>query len=60
MPARHGPGEWVGRLVAEAASDEVRAHEPKTGVQIKIRNQTIIAVQVNVPGARRAAFGSAR
>ena len=57
VPAGTAPGEWVGGLVAEAALQTESGHTTsKTGVQIKIRNQTIVAVQVNVPGERRAAF----
>jgi hypothetical protein len=57
VPADAKPGEWVGGVVAESttAARSTRTKQ-KAGVQIKIRNQTIIAVQVNVPGARRAAF----
>jgi hypothetical protein len=57
VPAGTAPGQWVAGLVAEAAVQTESGHtNSKTGVQIKIRNQTIVAVQVNVPGARRAAF----
>ena len=57
VPAGAGPGEWVAGIVAETAtSAKTRRSTRKAGVQIRIRNQTIIAVQVDVPGARRAAF----
>ena len=50
-PAAAKPGQWVGGIVAEASH---RVSTQKSGqkakVQITIRNQTIVAVQVNVPG----------
>ena len=52
VPAPHvEPGQWVAGIVAETAtSAKTKRSTRKAGVQIRIRNQTIIAVQVNVPG----------
>ena len=57
VPSDAKPGEWVGGIVAESttAARSTRTKQ-KAGVQIKIRNQTIIAVQANVPGGRKASF----
>ena len=58
VPKAHvGPGQWVAGIVAETAtSAKTKRSTRKAGVQIRIRNQTIIAVQVDVPGERNAAF----
>jgi len=57
VPAGAKPGQWVGGIVAEASH---RVSTQKSGqkakVQITIRNQTIVAVQVNVPGKAVNAF----
>ena len=56
-PSHVGPGQWVAGIVAETAtSAKTKRSTRKAGVQIRIRNQTIIAVQVNVPGPSSAAF----
>ena len=58
VPTSHvEPGQWVAGIVAETAtSAKTKRSTRKAGVQIRIRNQTIIAVQVNVPGPLSAAF----
>lgn len=57
VPPGAKPGQWVGGIVAETSHI---APSPKTkqrtSVQIRIRDLTIIAVQVNVPGPLAAAF----
>lgn len=57
VPSGQKPGQWVGGIVAET-SQKVARQKPgqKARVQIKIRDLTIIAVQVNVPGAAKVAF----
>src|SRR4051794_5551096 len=57
VPASAPAGEWVAGIVAEA-SRRVASQKPgsKARVQIRIRDQTIVAVQVNVPGPRVVAF----
>ena len=56
-PPAQTPGEWVGGIVAETTQPaKPAASKRKAGVQIKIRNQTIIAVQVNVPGPPVVSF----
>jgi hypothetical protein len=56
-PAGAKPGQWVGGVVAETSH---RVTGPKSkqkaSVQIKIRDLTIVAVQVNVPGRQSNAF----
>ena len=57
VPTNAPPGEWVGGVVAETTQKAQSGRtNRKAGVQIKVRNQTIIAVQVNVPGKKTAAF----
>ena len=57
VPAGADPGQWVAGIVAESAtSAKTKRSTRKAGVQIRIRNQTIIAVQVNVPGPPEASF----
>jgi LPXTG-motif cell wall-anchored protein len=56
-PSHVGPGQWVAGIVAETGtSAKTKRSTRKAGVQIRIRNQTIIAVQVNVPGRLSSAF----
>lgn len=57
VPANASPGQWVAGIVAET-SEKVASQKPgeKAHVQIRIRNLTIVAVQVNVPGKRVYAF----
>jgi hypothetical protein len=51
------PGEWVSGIVAETAQPAKGSKtKQKTNVQIRIRNLTIVAVQVNVPGPRIVGF----
>jgi WxL interacting protein linking bacterial and host surfaces len=56
-PASVKPGQWVGGIVAETSH---RVTGPKSkqkaSVQIKIRDLTIVAVQVNVPGSQTNTF----
>jgi hypothetical protein len=51
VPKRAGPGQWVGGIVAES-THRVRgpSSKQKARVQINIRDLTIVAVQVDVPG----------
>src|SRR6185437_11794115 len=52
VPAGTPVGQHVGGIVAEATNQHGgTAGKGKTSVRIKIRNQSIMAVQVNVPGA---------
>jgi hypothetical protein len=57
VPADAPPGQWVAGLVAESAR---RAPTPRTskraGIRIRIRDLTIVAVQVDVPGPARPQF----
>src|SRR5205807_9476233 len=55
VPAGAPAGEWLGGIVAEA-THVASGRKHKTGVRIRIRDQTIVAVQVEVPGPRRAVF----
>jgi hypothetical protein len=57
VPAGAKPGQWVAGIVAET-SHKVASQKPgqKARVQIKIRDLTIVAVQVNVPGPPVIAF----
>jgi hypothetical protein len=57
VPAHQRPGEWVAGLVAESVTP-TKAKKPgsKTGIQVNVRDQTIIAVQVDVPGPLAAKF----
>ena len=48
VAGRAGPGEYVGGIVAETLSDTTNS--------IRARNLSIVAVQVNVPGALSARF----
>jgi hypothetical protein len=57
VPSNAKVGQWVGGIVAEtrqAAQGPKAKH--KANVRIKIRNLTIVAVQVNVPGTPIVAF----
>jgi MYXO-CTERM domain-containing protein len=52
VPEGQKPGQWVGGIVAETAQHvATQKRGQKARVQIKIRDLTIVAVQVNVPGA---------
>jgi hypothetical protein len=51
VPANEKPGQWVGGVVAETSRQVTGPKtKQKASVQIKIRDLTIVAVQVNVPG----------
>ncbi|HVV59037.1 MAG TPA: DUF916 domain-containing protein [Gaiellaceae bacterium] len=51
VPAGTPTGQHLGGIVAEATNRPAgTGGEGKTGVRIEIRNQAIMAVQVNVPG----------
>jgi hypothetical protein len=57
VPAGAKPGQWVAGIVAEttqAAQGPAAKH--KANVRIRIRNLTIVAVQVNLPGAPVVSF----
>jgi hypothetical protein len=57
VPAGTRAGQWVGGIVAEtSAQATTRRTKRKAAVQIHIRNQTIVAVQVDVPGALKPSF----
>jgi hypothetical protein len=57
VPANADPGQWVGGVVAETSRQVTGPKsKQKASVQIKIRDLTIVAVQVNVPGPPRIAF----
>jgi hypothetical protein len=51
VPPNTDPGQWVGGVVAETSHQVSQPKsKKKASVQIKIRDLTIVAVQVNVPG----------
>jgi hypothetical protein len=51
VPPSTEPGQWVGGVVAETSHQVSQPKsKDKARVQIKIRDLTIVAVQVNVPG----------
>jgi hypothetical protein len=51
VPANAKAGQWVGGVVAETSRQVTGPKsKQKASVQIKIRDLTIVAVQVNVPG----------
>jgi Bacterial protein of unknown function (DUF916) len=51
VPPNTKPGQWVGGVVAETSHQVSQPKSKnKASVQIKIRDLTIVAVQVNVPG----------
>src|SRR5437016_5154525 len=57
VPAGQKPGQWVGGIVAETSHRLAGSKsKQKASVQIKIRDLTIVAVQVNVPGPAITAF----
>jgi hypothetical protein len=57
VPPGARPGQWVGGIVAETlARSTTKRTARKAGVQIRIRNQTIVAVEVDVPGPWAADF----
>ena len=57
VPAGQKPGQWVGGIVAETSHRVAgKKSKQKASVQIKVRNQTIVAVQTNVPGTAVSTF----
>ena len=51
VPTSVTPGQWVGGVVAETSHQVSQPKsKKKASVRIKIRDLTIVAVQVNVPG----------
>lgn len=57
VPAGTGAGQWVGGIVAETSqAAQGPKKKQKANVQIRIRNLTIVAVQVNVPGPTVVSF----
>jgi hypothetical protein len=51
VPANAKPGQWVGGIVAETSRQlKGPKSKQKASVQINIRDLTIVAVQVNIPG----------
>ena len=57
VPANQRPGQWVSGLVAETAHRVAgQKSSGKTNVQINVRDLTIVAVQVNVPGTPVVSF----
>jgi hypothetical protein len=54
VPAGAVPGDHLGGIVAEAAGRPASARSPHGGrFRIDVRSQTIVAVQMRVPGPRR-------
>lgn len=57
VPHTASPGQWVAGIVAETSNIEKgKRTKNKTSVQVRIRSQTILAVQVNVPGPAKPRF----
>ena len=57
VPAGANAGDYVGGIVAETVLQRQGPQSShKTNVQIKVRNLSIVAVEVNVPGPRVAKF----
>jgi len=57
VPASAKPGQWVGGVVAETSHQVSQPKSKnKASVRIKIRDLTIVAVQVNVPGPPMLGF----
>jgi hypothetical protein len=57
VPKTASPGQWVAGIVAETSNIEKgKRTKSKASVQVRIRSQTILAVQVNVPGPPRTKF----
>jgi hypothetical protein len=57
VPPGVQPGQWVGGVVAETTHQVTGPKsKQKANVQIRIRDLTIVAVQVNVPGPPVIAF----
>jgi hypothetical protein len=57
VPAGSRAGDFVGGIVAETVLERQGPQSAnKTNVQIKVRNLSIVAVEVNVPGPRVSKF----
>jgi len=57
VPKRAATGDYVGGIVAETVLERQGPQSShKTNVQIKVRNLSIVAVEVNIPGPRVAKF----
>jgi hypothetical protein len=57
VPAGARPGQWVAGIAAESPqTSSTRSTGKQRSVQIRVRSLTIVAVQVNVPGAVRQGF----
>jgi WxL Interacting Protein, peptidoglycan binding domain len=57
VPAGAKAGQWVAGLVAETEQiAKGQRTKRKASVQVRIRSQTIVAVQVNVPGPKVTKF----
>ena len=57
VPARAKAGDYVGGIVAETVLQRQGPQSShKTNVQIKVRNLSIVAVEVNIPGPQVAKF----
>jgi MYXO-CTERM domain-containing protein len=57
VPTGAPPGQWVAGIAAEGPStSSTRTTGKQRSVRIRVRSLTIVAVQVNVPGAARQGF----
>jgi hypothetical protein len=57
VPADAPAGQWVAGVAAESPqTNATRTTGRKSSVRIRVRSLTIVAVQVNVPGAARQGF----
>jgi len=57
VPGRAAAGQYVGGIVAETVREATGPKSKrKTNVQIRVRNLSIVAVEVEVPGAQVAKF----
>jgi hypothetical protein len=57
VPSSAEPGQFVGGIVAETVAQVAGPKsKEKANVQIKVRNLSIVAVQVNVPGPKVSKF----
>jgi len=57
VPPNAPPGQWVAGIAAESPqTSSTRSAGKKRSVRIRVRSLTIVAVQVNVPGAVKQGF----
>jgi hypothetical protein len=57
VPSKAVAGQWLGGIVAETKQSSLGPKTThKANVRIRVRNQTIVGVQVNVPGPPIIAF----